>query len=178
MSAVKQAWRFLAATALLSIPLAAQAADVRETRAFKVQLPAGWEKQIKEQPSKDSKLGTWTFVSPNRNVRVFIRIGANRPGPIAAQWNAFVGERLGQSLLKIHAEGYWEKKEADGEVAFGTVYGVGRRNTKGHMYKYGVALMRGPGRKRVAYIAVGGTKDAWGAASLRIERIMNTLELK
>lgn len=178
MSALKQGWRLLAAATLLSIPLAAHASDTRETRAFKVQLPAGWEKQIKEEPSKDGKMGTWTFVSPSRNVRVFIRIGANRPGPIAAQWDAFVGERLGQTLLKLHPEGFWQKKADDGEVAYGTVYGLGRRNKTGHVYKYGIVVMRNPKHKRVVYIAVGGTKDGWGAASARLDRIMNSLELK
>jgi hypothetical protein len=177
MGATKLVFRLIAATALLAGSFAANA-EIRKTSAFTVDVPAGWELQVKEPSSANGKLGTWVFVNPSRDIRLFIRIGSYRPGPIAKQWDAFIGERLSQSLKHIRPEGFWQKRDDSGEIAFGTVYGAGRRNQNGHIYKYAIALMRHPSRKRVAYIALGGTKVGWGRASLRLDRILQTLSLR
>jgi hypothetical protein len=166
-----------AALAIFSFPAFA-GTEMRETTAFKVEVPTGWELQVKEPPSMGGKLGSWVFVSPTRDKRMFIRVGKLRQGKLAEQWNAFVGERLGQTLRHIKAQDYREKTMGTTEIAIGHIYGVGRRNKTGQLYKYAVLLVRDSSRQRAAYVAIGATQAHWGEALARFDRVLKTLDLK
>ena len=167
----------IAVLGVLAIPALASA-DLRETTAFRVDVPPTWEVQIKEAPSADGKVGSWAFVSPTRDKRMFVHIGRRRAGTLAQVWDAFIGERLAQTLRHIKVEGFHEKVHGPVEVGIGFLYAAGRRIKTGQLYKYAVLAIRDSRKDRMAYVALGGTEKHWGEALARLDTILQTLELK
>jgi hypothetical protein len=153
--------------------------NVIETSAFKITLPSGWSLESTAERSKDGKYGMWVLAGPVRGGKMYIRIGQARPGPLSALWNRFLNEVLADRILEIHPQYYWEKAVTPNtETAFGSIYGVSRRNEKGHMFKFAVIAARHRERRRIVYAALGGTQNAWGRQIMRLERLLESLELK
>lgn len=176
-------WAFAVALALAAPASASAERDAPElalvkTSGFRMYLPAGWKVE-RQTGAKGAPVGTWVAASANRNGKAYIRVGHFRDEPLKALWLRFVEESLGKRVLKIHVQHYAEKQanEATG-MAIGAVYGLSRRGQTGQIYKFTVFAVRNVLRHRIAYVAIGATRDRWREVLGAIPIALRSLDLR
>jgi hypothetical protein len=164
----------LAVVAMPSLALAG-ATKVVETSAFKVTVPTSWTVEP-VRVEAGGKLGKW--VVRGENSKLYVRIGNAVIMSMKEMFNKFVGESLAEHITHIEVESYDEKMFPQGNIAFGTLYGLSKRKANGHLFKFGVMVVVDHGRNRVIYASLGGTKEGWGKRSGQLHEIVGSIDLK